>query len=370
MFGFIILFNFKYDIYILIKKSSFFLFSLVILFSACSTDLAVIGNYKETMVVYGLLDQSQLKQYIKINKAFLGEGNAFEYAQIKDSSQFVNSLSVVLKRIKNGVEIDSYNFSPDNTIEKNPGIFYAPEQSNAIYSFQTPAGTLNVDSDYKLIVKNNQSGKEISAQTALVNDFGNLSSPNPNSPFFNCILANNNNYKYQVAWQTGKNAKIYQLVIRLNYYDSTETGNVQQKLDWIFPEQKTQGLGGGESMKNEFVGQIYMQFVGNQLNDYPGLLARIPGQLDQNKKNLMADIIVIAGGDDLNTFIEVNKPSTSIIQEKPEFTNITNGLGLLSSRYTRSAFSKPLSVTTWDSLSCGQYTKGLKFKNHLGVICQ
>ena len=196
MFGFIILFNFKYDIYILIKKSNFFLFSLVILFSACSTDLAVIGNYKETLVVYGLLDQSQLKQYIKINKAFLGEGNSFEYAQIKDSSQFVNSLSVVLKRIKNGVEIDSYNFSPDNTIEKNPGVFYAPEQSNAIYSFETPAGTLNVDSDYKLIVKNNQSGKEISAQTALVNDFGNLSSPNPNSPFFNCILANNNNYKY------------------------------------------------------------------------------------------------------------------------------------------------------------------------------
>ncbi len=51
-------------------------------FSACSTKLDVTGNYKETMVVYGLLDQSQPKQYIKVNKAFLGEGNAFSYAQV------------------------------------------------------------------------------------------------------------------------------------------------------------------------------------------------------------------------------------------------------------------------------------------------
>lgn len=344
------------------KKINYLLFLSVTLFSACSTDLAVIGDYKETIVVYGLLDQSQSKQYIKINKAFLGEGNAFGYAQVKDSTHFVNSLSVVLKRIKNGIEDSTYIFQPDNTISKVPGTFYAPDQANSIYSFASTGGNaLNSVNEYKLIIKNNETGVEVSSQTTLITDFGAFSSPNPNSPFFNCILANNNNYLYQVRWQSGKNAKLYQLIIRLNYTDSTTSGNIQKTLDWVFPEQKTQGLTGGETMKNDFIGQGFLQFTGNQLDDYTGLQGRIPGNVD---------IIMVAGGDDLNTFIEVNRPSTSIVQEKPEFTNITNGLGVLSSRYSKTSFSKAMAIITWDSLSCGQYTKDLKFSNHLGAFCQ
>ena len=345
------------------KKINYLLLLSVTLFSACSTDLAVIGDYKETIVVYGLLDQSQSKQYIKINKAFLGEGNAFGYAQVKDSTQFVNSLNVVLKSIKNGVQQGAdIPLQADNTIAKAPGTFYSDDQANAIYSFVSTGGNaLNSDNEYQLIIKNSETGVEVSSRTALITDFGNLSSPNPNAPFFTGILSNNNNYTYQVRWQSGKNAKLYQMVIRLNYTDSTTTGNVQKTLDWVFPVQKTQGLAGGETMKNDFVGMGFLQFTGNQLNDYAGLLGRIPANVD---------IIMVAGGDDLNTFIEVNKPSTSIVQEKPEFTNITNGLGVLSARYSKTAFSKPLSIVTWDSLACGQYTKDLKFSNHLGAFCQ
>lgn len=343
-------------------KFSYLLFVSASLFSACSSDLEVIGNYKETMVVYGLLDQSQPKQYIKINKAFLGEGSAFGYAQVKDSTQYVNSLSVVLKSIKNGVQLNSFTLSPDNTIAKLPGVFYSANQANAIYSFASTGGnSLNSDNEYKLIIRNNQSGVEVSSQTALITDFGYFISPNPNSPFFNCILSNNDNYQYQIRWNSGKNAKIYQVVIRFNYVDSTTSGNIQQKTEWIFPEQKTQGLLGGEVMRNDFTGQGLLQYIGNQLSDYSGLLARIPGNVD---------IIVIAGGEELSTFMEVNKPSTSIVQEKPEFTNITNGLGVLSSRYSKTSFSKPLGTTTRDSLSCGRYTFDLKFPNHLGVFCQ
>ncbi len=342
------------------RFSHYLLFAFTILFSACSSDLEVIGNYKETIVVYGLLDQSQPKQYIKINKAFLGEGNALGYAQIKDSSQFVNSLNVVLKRIKDGTELSSITLSPDNTIPKQPGTFYGPDQQNAVYSCATPPGTLNTDSDYKLVIKNNETGVEVSSQTPLISDAV-LTSPPSGSPFLSFINPNSNNYQYQVRWTTGKNARIYQLIIQLNYIDSTDSGNITQVLDWVFPEQKTLGLSGNESIKNDFLGQSIMQFIGNQLNDYSGLIAR---------RVLNAKLILVAGGDDLNTFIEVNKPSTSIVQEKPEFTNITNGLGILSSRYTKPPFSRPLAAATWDSLSCGQFTKDLKFLNHLGLPCQ
>ena len=68
------------------------------------------------------------------------------------------------------------------------------------------------------------------------------------------------------------------------------------------------------------------------------------------------------------TFIDVNKPSTGIIQEKPEYTNITDGLGLLSSRYFKAPFSRSLSDPTKDSLACGQYTKTLKFLNAANIV--
>ncbi|MBA3706904.1 MAG: hypothetical protein H0W84_13695, partial [Bacteroidetes bacterium] len=142
------------------------LIAATFLLSACSTDLAVIGNYKETMVVYGLLDQSKTTQYIKINKAFLGEGNAFQYAQVKDSVQFAKSLNVVLKRIKNGVELASYNLVPDNIPQKNLGVFYSADQSNAIYSTNT---ALFADSEYQLVIKNSETGTTVSSQTSLVN---------------------------------------------------------------------------------------------------------------------------------------------------------------------------------------------------------
>lgn len=343
-----------------VKKNNYILIALFALLSACSTDLAVIGDYKETMVIYGLLDQSQPVQYIKINKAFLGEGNAFEYAQVQDSVQYVNSLSVVLKRIKNGATLSTYTLSPDNTIAKESGVFYGPSQQNAIYSLATPVGFFNTDSEYELVVTNSATGNVATARTSILSDAA-FTSPVPTSPFMSFILASNPDYQYPIRFTSGKNARLYQLTVRLNYTDSTASGSTTKTLDWIFPTQKTQNLSGGESIKNDFLGQGFLQFVGNQLSSYPGLIAR---------KALTVDLILTSGGDDLNTFIEVNKPSTSIVQEKPEYTNITNGLGIFSSRYSKAPFSRQLSVTTWDSLACGQYTYELKFLDHNGNTCQ
>lgn len=327
-----------------------------LLFSACSTDLDVNGDWKETMIVYGMLDQSQPKQYIKINKAFLGEGNAYVDASIKDSVQFVNALTVKLKRLSDGTE---YTLSPDNTIPKDAGLFYGPDQANAIYS---AAIALNTNSQYKLTVTNSETGQEITSQTALINDFA-FTYPNPLSPSFNMIIAGAPNYKFKVEWNSSKNARLFQLKVRLNYIDSTTTGNVNQYVDWLFPIQKTARLDGTETMTVDFKGQDFLAYMGNKIcNTCPtpaGLIARKAGKVD---------LFVIAGSDDLNTYMEVNTPSTGIIQERPEFTNISNGLGLFTARYNKAPFSRPLFQTTLDSLACGQYTKNLKFLNSAGIL--
>jgi hypothetical protein len=45
------------------------------------------------------------------------------------------------------------------------------------------------------------------------------------------------------------------------------------------------------------------------------------------------DFIFSVASDDLNTYMNASAPSNSIIQERPPFSNISNGIGLFSSRY-------------------------------------
>lgn len=347
-----------------VKKSFIYsLFVTTIFLSACSTDLDVVGDYKETMVVYGLLDQSQDTQYVKINKAFLGEGNALLYAQIKDSVQFANSLNVVLKRIKSGVQQGAdIPLSPNNTISKNSGVFYGPDQENAIYSTNA---TLYGDSEYRLVIKNNETGNTVSAQTSLISDFA-FTAPFSGSTAFNFVNVSNPDQPFTVEWNSAKNGKLYQLTVRLNYTDYLDTNSdniiddsIAQTVDWVHGTQKSERLDGTQKMTNVFVGKDFLKYIGSQLAPYPNLHKRVAGNVE---------LKVLVAGDDMNTFIEVNAPSTGIIQQKPEFTNITNGLGIFSSRYNKAPFARPLFHITKDTLACGQYTKDLLFVNALGQL--
>ena len=82
------------------NKIYLMLISFSLIFSSCETDFDVNAQWHEIMVVYGLLDQSQSRQYIRVNKAYLGEGDAFQMGSISDSINFPDSI----------LEVKIYNF--------------------------------------------------------------------------------------------------------------------------------------------------------------------------------------------------------------------------------------------------------------------
>jgi hypothetical protein len=336
------------------KNLLYMLLASVILVQGCSTDLDVTGEWKETMVVYGLLDQGKDTQFVKINKAFLGEGNALEYAQVKDSTQFVNSLTVTVKRVSDGTV---FNLLPINK-PKEAGTFYYPDQANALYYFLSPPGALNQNSRYDLTVTNEQTGTQVTSSTILVNDFA-FTKPSTASGNFYFINPANEHWPFAVEWASSKNGRLYELTIRFHYTDSTASGMTPKYVDWEFNPLTTNDLGGGDAMGVSFEGVQFLKFIGSQIPEDPAVLKRFPGNVE---------LMVTGGADDLNTFIEVNKPSTGLIQERPEFSNITNGLGIFSSRYTKEPFTRPMHPSTLDSLAGGQYTCKLKFIDSSGDI--
>ena len=72
---------------------------------------------------------------------------------------------------------------------------------------------------------------------------------------------------------------------------------------------------------------------------------------DTKKRNFIdIDVVMTVGSEDLETYINVNKPITGIVQERPHFTNINNGIGLFSSRFTKVRYNFPLTSSSLDFL--------------------
>ena len=60
--------------------------------------------------------------------------------------------------------------------------------------------------------------------------------------------------------------------------------------------------------------------------------------------------------------MDVNAPTTSIVQERPAYSNISNGMGLFSSRYDKIRLFKGLTQKSMDSLIEGSKTYQLGFE--------
>ena len=72
------------------------------------------------------------------------------------------------------------------------------------------------------------------------------------------------------------------------------------------------------------------------------------------------EIILTAGNEDLNTYMQVNEPVTGIVTERPIFTNVNNGIGIFASKYS-TRVSTFLSDGSMLEICAGQKTSGFKF---------
>ena len=112
---------------------------IVFSFNSCKEEIELIGNFEETAVVYGLLDQSESIHMIKITRAFIGPGNAIEIAAIADSSYFQSVTGTVTEYNGNIPTGRIFTLTDTMIMDKDEnGIFYGPEQKmyyfTSIYS--------------------------------------------------------------------------------------------------------------------------------------------------------------------------------------------------------------------------------------------
>jgi hypothetical protein len=98
----------------------------------------------------------------------------------------------------------------------------------------------------------------------------------------------------------------------------------------------------GEQLKLTFDGESFYSLLKNNLEQNPRI-RRIIGDYDSvDQRTECFDVLLTMGNDDLKSYIEVNSPATGIVQERPIYTNINNGIGLFASRGSRNLTNLPL----------------------------
>ena len=169
-----------------------------------------------------------------------------------------------------------------------------------------------------MTINNKNSGNQVSSNTEIIDGFS-FRTFNENYPlgFYNPFVQDSLQFQDKtVDWYKSDNGEIYQLDLKFYY---TENG-VLKSLVWKQPLVSYTGI----SMQRTLESPKFFSFLRNNLNADNDDLIRM---------FVSIDLIMTVGSEDLHTYVRVNEPITGIVQERPVFTNINNGIGLFAARY-------------------------------------
>jgi len=281
---------------------------VLVVMGSCSTKVDLYDDYQDIAIVYGLLDHRLDTNFIRIEKAFLGYGNALEVAQNPDSCNYSGKLDAKLIEILTNKELQLDTVTIHH---KDTGIFYG---NNQLVYYTTQR--IIPQSRYKLeVVK--PDGTLVTSSTSIVGgeSFKILT---PNSYNFSSTAS-----KANVKWAPANNAALYEVLLSFDWEENGQKRVMKWSLGTYRAEDVPVDHGILTLPFNP--GQFF-----NNLRTYLG--NDTLNVVERRYRNKCFKISVSAGGSELATYIEANSPSSSIAQSSLDWTNITNGYGVLSSR--------------------------------------
>lgn len=339
----------------------------------CSTDVDLTAPYQRTPVIFALLDAQQDTQWVRINRTWLGDGNQFDAALIADSSEYPpEELTVEVRERNSAQDTTALWFLQDTLIDvkSEDGIFYAP--SHQMWFF-VPEGGLDTDAEYDMHVDISDGTVAEATTNMIANQIGNITQPPPGLSNFKYGFASIGfqttypNIKFK--WSSTAGARRYD--ISLNIHITERIWNDLQHTDlfeerervivWNVGSLTTQEDDGGEVLQKEVSGERFFSTLAVQLEASP-YITRVLGVWDDNVQIARAiDFELAIANDELATYLEINSPVTGVIQERPEYTNILNGLGLFAARAKQGVYGIGYNTATIQHLMEGDATAMLNF---------
>ena len=339
--------------------------------------------------------------FVRVQKSFLGSEAAYAYTGIHDSIYYdASDLEVWLELVDNqngdvgsafyldlvdSFELDSlFIFKEDGLFDSsNHYLYRIPSVASDLIPFD------DLRKNYKISVFNTLTGDTAFAETNIVEPVK-MTRPLPNGSA--SILRFGVNVPLSIEIKPSKNAKMYSISLIFNYieqhkddylYDVLQgnplpfTNLNYKSVEWtlsdeLATEQQLLGLT-NTTIKKIIYGPQFFEFLKTQITEqdlsdpdfyrYP-LYTHYQGTnngITAGIYHRCVDLDITAVNTELYTYLNANAPNVGLNQERPEYNNIVNGIGHLSSRSILTMNNLRIDQSTMDSLSFGQVTKNLNF---------
>jgi len=360
---------------------------LLVIFSSCEEDFEITEPNNELPVIYAFLEHedpwgyygSEDTNFVVIDKTFLGSENKYDLALISDSVNYENydNLKVSLQRISSlnpesnpiGEPIfldympykkDSGFFASDNNI-----VFYTTSPLMSERDMKIDPSPKSSDNFfYKLSVK--IPGKEEAyATTKMIRGITEGFPLTRDVPYRKLNMSSYiNGYTFDVNFTSNVDARIYKLKIRTFYYEKRDDGNVYlDYVDYHHPIEVVDEAkpSVGQTMKIRVRPTAYFKSFESALGDTTGVVWRVPKIVSKIDLEESIIISISLGSQETYVYNQLSMANFGDSQQRPIFNNITNGIGLFTSKWNYSKDNFVMVEGTVDSLATGLSTKNLKF---------
>ena len=369
--------------------SIFFLFLILI---SCENELDINAEWEDIPVIYAILDSGSYhdkdedgnlifndEHYIRIQKSFLGDLAAYEMAQENDSIYYdPNNISVWIEKLENDIVVESIPLELVMDIPKEEGYF--SNEGHQVYKFNTILTDQNAERtpsySFRINFLNTLTGKEITSTTNIVQPIRVRKFPTSNSTATGVLkFGEANNPLQNIEIYDSKYAKMYKFSLRFNYVEVNTELNTRDTLfvDWNFsPKTATTTQFNGESSVNiEFSINVndFYKYLASSIETKPNVYRYPLGVYFQgNDGNVGYTGIAFSCADfyfeglslDLYNYI-ISSSDPGLIENRPLFNNISNGVGHFSSKSSYDALNIKFDNNSNDSLSFGRFTQNLNF---------
>jgi len=334
--------------------------AITIIAVSCNQELIVNAPWKDVSAIYGILDRTSDTNYIRVHRGYLGDEGISGGSQEPDSLYYINPDIKIEIINTSGQTMETVSLIRDESKDLDSGFF----TTEGYHTFRFDK-TLVDNFSYKLIVDKSESGlNQVYASTPMVDDF-NIGSPNQNRSL---------NYAFrngvEVKWESTENGRLYQVKTRMHYLEMSLNDSkdiVSKYVDFSVTTKTANSLNGGQNFITTIGYDSYYRFLANNIEVNQDVIRFYEG----------TDIVIVASADDLATYMSVSAPATTVVQDKPHFTNIMGGddanAGIFSSTNKAENLAMKLADDSMDSLVRSMLTCDLQFADRIGqdtVYCQ
>lgn len=317
-----------------------FVFVCIIGILSCSTDFELTTGGKEQPVIYSILTEDDEYHYVRVEKLFVDEETGPRELATDSNNVFYDNITVELIKNNESQVLTKVN-AAELGMARDSGIFLS--EPNFLYRVSDSEFDITANDNVEVRVTFPSDTLVASATTAIV---GKSALKRPRDTDIRMFLAPEVG-SYIIQWDGDEDAAFYDLYFNLHIREISS--NTTEFTEVLWPI-----VSGREQDQYTVMGTSFFNFLDATLEPNPNVRRKIDS----------FDIVIDAGGEALERFIDINNLNTGITSSQviPNYTNVNNGLGLFSSVSSVTNTGFQFHPGTIDSLRSNPRVQDLNFE--------